>query len=184
MSSASGAALEAKLQAATSAYTKLESDYARAVEARQLLDAQKTENEGVKKELASLTPNNKVYKLVGPVLMKQEQEEAKHNVDKRLEWINDEMYVSLSSDLVRFRSGPTRRRLLHRVVQHENGIVSDKRAETKLKDVSSKLEEKKGEARLLTRGPFIVNLQGQYQQQLQAAGGAGDAKKAPAVAAA
>ncbi|GAA6020032.1 hypothetical protein JCM8202_004961 [Rhodotorula sphaerocarpa] len=141
MSSASGAALEAKLQAATSAYTKLESDYARAVEARQLLDAQKTENEGVKKELASLTPNNKVYKLVGPVLMKQEQEEAKHNVDKRLEWINDEI----------------------------------KRAETKLKDVSSKLEEKKGE---------IVNLQGQYQQQLQAAGGAGDAKKAPAVAAA
>lgn len=107
--------------------------------------------------------------------MKQEQEEAKHNVDKRLEWINDEMYVSLSSDLVRFRSGPTRRRLLHRVVQHENGIVSEscfsfesaarvvtdkvplrsKRAETKLKDVSSKLEEKKGEARLLTRGPFV-----------------------------
>jgi chaperonin cofactor prefoldin len=42
-------------------------------------------------ELASLTEQNKVYKLVGPVLMKQEQSEAKHNVDKRLEWINDEM---------------------------------------------------------------------------------------------
>ncbi|GAA5961425.1 hypothetical protein JCM8115_003445 [Rhodotorula mucilaginosa] len=91
MSTSTGASLEAKLQAATSIYTKLESDYARAVEARQLLDAQKTENEAVKKELASLTEQNKVYKLVGPVLMKQEQSEAKHNVDKRLEWINDEI---------------------------------------------------------------------------------------------
>ncbi|GAA5975471.1 hypothetical protein JCM10908_005171 [Rhodotorula pacifica] len=130
--------LEAKLQAATSIYTKLEADYARAVEARQLLDAQKTENEGVKKELASLTEQNKVYKLVGPVLMKQEQSEAKHNVDKRLEWINDEI----------------------------------KRAETKLKDVGGKLEAKKDE---------IVNLQGQYQQQLQAAGGG---KQPPAAVAA
>lgn len=42
-------------------------------------------------ELAGLTEQNKVYKLVGPILMKQEQSEAKHNVDKRLEWINDEM---------------------------------------------------------------------------------------------
>ncbi|GAA5869583.1 hypothetical protein JCM3774_005486 [Rhodotorula dairenensis] len=136
MSTSTGASLEAKLQAATSIYTKLESDYARAVEARQLLDAQKTENEGVKKELASLTEQNKVYKLVGPILMKQEQSEAKHNVDKRLEWINDEI----------------------------------KRAEAKLKDVGGKLEEKKVE---------IVNLQGQYQQQMQAAGG-----KAATVAAA
>lgn len=82
--STSGTALEAKLQAATSVYTKLESgashsssneasdecdglirsflllcghssartacaDYAKAVEARQRLDAQKTENESVKK---------------------------------------------------------------------------------------------------------------------------------------
>lgn len=120
-----------------------------------------------------------MYKLVGPVLMKQEQEEAKHNVDKRLEWINDEMYVSLSSDSVRFRGGSTRRRLLHRIVQHENGVVSEtcfsfesaatvvtdkltlrsKRAETKLKDVSSKLEEKKGEASLLIRGPYVQRLE-------------------------
>lgn len=141
MSTSTGASLEAKLQAATSIYTKLESDYARAVEARQLLDAQKTENEAVKKELASLTEQNKVYKLVGPVLMKQEQSEAKHNVDKRLEWINDEI----------------------------------KRAEAKLKDVGGKLEEKKVE---------IVNLQGQYQQQTQAAGGGSGAKVPLPVAAA
>ncbi|BGP46957.1 Prefoldin subunit 6 [Rhodotorula kratochvilovae] len=85
------ASLEAKLQAASSSYAKLETDYARAVESRQRLDAQKTENEGVKKELANLTDKNSVYKLVGPILMKQEQAEARSNVDKRLEWIGGEI---------------------------------------------------------------------------------------------
>lgn len=34
-----------------------------------------------------------MYKLIGPVLVKQEQVEAKSNVDKRLEYIGGEMYV-------------------------------------------------------------------------------------------
>ncbi|GAA5950148.1 hypothetical protein JCM21900_004610 [Sporobolomyces salmonicolor] len=83
--------LEAKLQAASSEYQKLQNDYAKAVENRQRLDAQKSENEGVSKELASLTAENAVYKLVGPVLMKQDQDEARSNVDKRLEWIGGEI---------------------------------------------------------------------------------------------
>ncbi|GAA5982295.1 hypothetical protein JCM11641_001996 [Rhodosporidiobolus odoratus] len=85
------ASLESKLQSASAVFQKLQNDYAKAVENRQRLDAQKTENEGVKKELASLAPENKVYKLVGPVLLKQEQSDAKHNVDKRLEWITGEI---------------------------------------------------------------------------------------------
>ena len=44
-------------------------------------------------EFATLTPNNVVYKLVGPVLVKQDQAEAKNNVDKRLEFIRGEMSV-------------------------------------------------------------------------------------------
>ncbi|BGP14841.1 hypothetical protein JCM10213_002720 [Rhodosporidiobolus nylandii] len=84
-------ALEAQLQSATSTFQKLQNDYAKAVENRQRLDAQKTENEGVKKELATLTPENTVYKLVGPVLLKQDQADAKQNVDKRLEWIGGEI---------------------------------------------------------------------------------------------
>ncbi|GAA5861430.1 hypothetical protein JCM8547_006126 [Rhodosporidiobolus lusitaniae] len=83
--------LEAKLQAATSVFQKLQNDYAKAVENRQRLDAQKSENEGVKKELAALTPENKVYKLVGPVMLKQDQTDARSNVDKRLEWIGGEV---------------------------------------------------------------------------------------------
>lgn len=45
----------------------------------------------VKQEFSTLTPENQVYKLIGPILMKQDQDEAKHNVEKRLEWIEGEM---------------------------------------------------------------------------------------------
>jgi hypothetical protein len=40
-----------------------------------------------------LKPENVIYKLVGPVLLKQEQLEAKSNVDKRIEFIQSEMLV-------------------------------------------------------------------------------------------
>ena len=40
-----------------------------------------------------MTPNNTVYKLVGPVLVAQDQAEAKNNVDKRLDFIRGDMYV-------------------------------------------------------------------------------------------
>ncbi len=64
-----------------------------AVEARQQLDSQLRENEQVAKEFSRLTQNNEVYKLIGPVLVKQDQVEAKTNVDKRIEFIKGEMYV-------------------------------------------------------------------------------------------
>lgn len=83
--------LEVRLQAATTAYQKLQSDLSNAVDARQRLDAQLSENEMVKKEFAQLKSSNAVYKLIGPVLVKQEQAEAKANVDKRLEFIRGEI---------------------------------------------------------------------------------------------
>lgn len=42
-------------------------------------------------EFASLTPSNTIYKQVGPVLLKQDQDEAKANVEKRLQFIAGEM---------------------------------------------------------------------------------------------
>ncbi len=99
----------ARLQAASTEYQKFQVDLSNAVEARQRLNAQLSENELVKKvrpksfrviavswswplqEFATLTPNNIVFKLVGPVLVKQDQAEAKSNVDKRLEFIRGEM---------------------------------------------------------------------------------------------
>ena len=44
-------------------------------------------------EFQTLTPANTVYKLIGPVLVEQDQGEAKANVDKRLEFIRSELYV-------------------------------------------------------------------------------------------
>jgi len=82
---------QARLQAASSDYQRLQADLSNAVEARQRLDSQLSENELVKKEFATLTPNNVVFKLVGPVLVKQDQAEAKSNVDKRLEFIRGEI---------------------------------------------------------------------------------------------
>lgn len=83
--------LEAKLQQASVEYQKLQADLSKAVEARQRLDAQLSENELVKKEFDQLTPGNAVYKLIGPVLVKQDQVEAKSNVETRLGFIRSEI---------------------------------------------------------------------------------------------
>ncbi|KIJ68574.1 hypothetical protein HYDPIDRAFT_106778 [Hydnomerulius pinastri MD-312] len=83
--------LEARLQVESNEYQKLQADLAVFVDKRTRLDAQLSENEMVKKEFANLTPNNTVYKLVGPVLVPQDQSEAKGNVETRLEFIRGEM---------------------------------------------------------------------------------------------
>lgn len=44
-------------------------------------------------ELDLLGDDAKVYKLIGPVLLKQDVNEAKANVNKRLEFINNELCV-------------------------------------------------------------------------------------------
>jgi prefoldin beta subunit len=48
----------------------------------------------VSQEFAELDDDAKIYKLVGPVLLKQDRAEAVMNVDKRLEFIQSEMCVS------------------------------------------------------------------------------------------
>ncbi|KAI0917804.1 hypothetical protein AcV5_003955 [Taiwanofungus camphoratus] len=83
--------LEDRLHATSTDYQKIQNDISVSVEARQRLDAQLSENELVKKEFAQLTEANTVYKLIGPVLVKQDQAEAKSNVEKRLEFIRGEI---------------------------------------------------------------------------------------------
>jgi prefoldin beta subunit len=46
-------------------------------------------------EFSLLKDHNTIYKLIGPALVPQDQTEAKSNVEKRLEFIRSEMYVSL-----------------------------------------------------------------------------------------
>ncbi|KAI0337263.1 Prefoldin beta-like protein [Trametopsis cervina] len=88
---ASLGALQDKLQLTSQEYQKLQLELSAVVDARQKLDAQLQENEAVKKEFASLSPNNVVYKMIGPVLVPQDQTEAKGNVDKRLEFIQSDI---------------------------------------------------------------------------------------------
>ncbi len=61
------------------------------VTSRQKLEAQENENVAVSREFGRLGANDKVYKLIGPALMLQEQDEAKGNVQKRLELIKSEL---------------------------------------------------------------------------------------------
>ncbi|KAF8713825.1 Prefoldin subunit, partial [Rhizoctonia solani] len=100
--------LRTRLENASKEYQKIQEDTQTAVETHQRLDSQVNENEAVKKaspimtddrtysnvseqEFANLKPHNTVYKIVGPVFVKQEPEEAKSNVDKRLEFIRGEI---------------------------------------------------------------------------------------------
>lgn len=55
------------------------------------LIAQLNENEMVKKELDILDDSSIVYKLIGPVLVKQELTEAQLNVNNRLKFFNTEL---------------------------------------------------------------------------------------------
>ncbi|KAG7345373.1 prefoldin subunit domain containing protein [Nitzschia inconspicua] len=56
----------------------------------QLVLGQMTENEMVQQELALLDSSTNVYKMVGPVLIKNSLDDAKDTVTKRLEFITAE----------------------------------------------------------------------------------------------
>eukprot|EP00922_Rhytidocystis_sp_ex-Travisia-forbesii_P026670 GHVS01039017.1.p1 GENE.GHVS01039017.1~~GHVS01039017.1.p1 ORF type:complete len:122 (-),score=22.57 GHVS01039017.1:120-485(-) len=60
-------------------------------ESHQKLIIQQTENTNVLKVLQSLEADAVVYKLVGPVLVRQPEEEATANVTKRLSYIQTEI---------------------------------------------------------------------------------------------
>ncbi|KAG0675083.1 hypothetical protein C6P40_001938 [Pichia californica] len=61
------------------------------IQTRTKLETQFQENKIVKEEFESLNSNSNVYKLMGPVLLKQDKEEAEENVNKRLEFITSEI---------------------------------------------------------------------------------------------
>jgi len=72
------------------------------VTARQKLESQQQENKSVQSEFSTLADDANIYKLVGPVLLKQDTAEAKSTVDGRLEYIGQEMYVP-SDDICALR---------------------------------------------------------------------------------
>ncbi|KAF7274770.1 prefoldin 6 [Rhynchophorus ferrugineus] len=86
-----GEDLQRKLQAELDNLKSAQKELQKAISTRQQLDGQLNENEIVKKELDLLPADNKVYKSVGPVLIKTELVEAKQNVSKRIDYITKEL---------------------------------------------------------------------------------------------
>ncbi|KAK1142166.1 Prefoldin subunit 6 [Aspergillus melleus] len=80
-----------QLQAISEEFQKLQTDLDGLVEARQKLESQQQENESVQKEFNSLDDESNIYKLVGPVLLKQDKQEALMAVNGRLEFIEKEI---------------------------------------------------------------------------------------------
>ncbi|KAA8588548.1 prefoldin subunit 6 [Etheostoma spectabile] len=94
-------AIQKKLKAEVEKYAQMQKDVSKSMSARQKLETQLTENNIVKEELDLLDSTNTVYKLIGPVLVKQDLDEAKATVTKRLEYINGEIqrYETVLKDM-------------------------------------------------------------------------------------
>eukprot|EP00631_Chrysoreinhardia_giraudii_P004803 CAMPEP_0197421890 /NCGR_PEP_ID=MMETSP1170-20131217/11824_1 /TAXON_ID=54406 /ORGANISM="Sarcinochrysis sp, Strain CCMP770" /LENGTH=127 /DNA_ID=CAMNT_0042949177 /DNA_START=78 /DNA_END=461 /DNA_ORIENTATION=+ len=72
-------------------YREIQSHMQQLLQTRAQYAQQDTENKMVESELKVLEDDATVYKLVGPVLVKQELSDVKHNVSKRLEFISGEI---------------------------------------------------------------------------------------------
>ena len=92
MSESTLAGIRAKLEELAKEFQKLEAEANQNHKSRQAFMQQQQETTMVKKELGMLKEGeDDVFKLVGPVLVKQDSAEAKANVDKRLEFIKGEL---------------------------------------------------------------------------------------------
>ncbi|KAL7817125.1 Prefoldin [Trichoderma gracile] len=85
------AEVQAKLQSLSEEFQKLQQDLQNTVASRQKLEGQRQENLGVQKEFENLGEDETIYKLVGPVLLKQEKFEAESTVKGRLDFIGSEI---------------------------------------------------------------------------------------------
>ncbi|KAA3678598.1 hypothetical protein P879_01470 [Paragonimus westermani] len=69
----------------------IQKELQKCLQAHRQLSAQLSENDNVKEDLSQLNESNNVYKLVGPVLLKQDLEEARETVRKRIGFISAEL---------------------------------------------------------------------------------------------
>ncbi|KAK9696961.1 hypothetical protein RND81_08G006700 [Saponaria officinalis] len=90
-SSAAMRDLQHELENKANDLRKLQKDIAKNHEIRKKYTVQLGENELVLKELDLLNDDANVYKLIGPVLVKQDLAEANANVRKRIEYISAEL---------------------------------------------------------------------------------------------
>lgn len=91
MSSSTLRELQRELENKANDLSKLQKDIAKNHQMRKQYTIQLGENELVLKELDLLDEEANVYKLIGPVLVKQDLAEANANVRKRIEYISAEL---------------------------------------------------------------------------------------------
>mmetsp|Transcript_8213 Transcript_8213/g.20762 ORF Transcript_8213/g.20762 Transcript_8213/m.20762 type:complete len:127 (+) Transcript_8213:51-431(+) len=82
--------IQDKLALEANEFQSMQKDLSRGMSNRQQFVQQYSENDMVLKELEKLEDDAKVFKLIGPVLIAQDLVEAKSNVGKRLEFIQNE----------------------------------------------------------------------------------------------
>ena len=83
--------IQRKLETDVTEIKKIEAEYTKVYSAKQSLVEKKSENEMVLAEFNLMSADAAVYKLVGPVLAKQDVAESKTNVEKRIEYITKEI---------------------------------------------------------------------------------------------
>jgi len=84
--------MTAAVDAEVAKFRALQTEIQELRSSQQTLIGQQNENEMVKQELDLLDEDSAtVYKMVGPVLMKNDVDDAKQTVDKRLEYITGEL---------------------------------------------------------------------------------------------
>uniref|UniRef100_A0A8D8R1Y9 Probable prefoldin subunit 6 n=1 Tax=Cacopsylla melanoneura TaxID=428564 RepID=A0A8D8R1Y9_9HEMI len=84
--------VQKKLENELNLFKQCQKEYQKTLNQRQMLSAQLNENESVQKELGLMKDGGgEVYKLIGPILVKQELEEAKQNIKKRIDYISSEL---------------------------------------------------------------------------------------------
>lgn len=66
---------------------KIQDEVQKTINTRAQLVAQLKENELVKQELDLLDDESRIFKLIGPILVKQEKKEADSNVSKRIDFL-------------------------------------------------------------------------------------------------
>jgi len=86
-----GKMMAAKVDEEVAAYRELQEQVTQLRSDQQTLMGQQNENEMVKQELDMLDDTSIVYKMVGPVLTKNDLDDAKQTVEKRLEYITGEL---------------------------------------------------------------------------------------------
>ncbi|GMY37907.1 prefoldin subunit 6-like [Fagus crenata] len=83
--------LQREFETKSNDLSKLQKDIGKNHQVRKKYTIQLGENELVLKELDLLNEDANVYKLIGPVLVKQDLAEANANVRKRIEYISAEL---------------------------------------------------------------------------------------------